>query len=84
MTPLELTARRKALGLNQSELAKLLGLSLRGYQKLEGGESAVKHVYELAMDRVALICAASTGNITLAPPPVRHDALKLAQLITSD
>lgn len=82
MTPDELIERRKKMLMTQAQLAELLGMSLRGYQKLESGESPIKLVYGLAMDRAALMLAVARGEVDVAPPSVRHDALELVHLIT--
>lgn len=48
MTPAELTHLRKKSGMTQTDMAKELGLTLRGYQKLESGESPMRINYEKA------------------------------------
>ncbi|MFJ1307966.1 helix-turn-helix domain-containing protein [Agrobacterium sp. P15N1-A] len=53
MTPDELINLRKTLGLTQSDLAGRLGLTVRGYQKLEAGESAIKEIYAKTLSMIA-------------------------------
>jgi transcriptional regulator with XRE-family HTH domain len=43
-----LKAWRARLGLSQTEAAKALGLSIRGYQNYESGERAIPHPVALA------------------------------------
>lgn len=82
MTPAELTAQRKAFGFTQAEMAKILGMSSRGYQKLEAGESEIKLIHTMAVSYAGIMLAASTGDITKAPAEARGFALRLAGLIT--
>lgn len=81
MTPEELTERRKAMDFTQTEMASILGMSLRGYRKLESGEVPIKTVYGLATNYVGLLIANSTRNINAAPAGARNLALAVAELI---
>jgi transcriptional regulator with XRE-family HTH domain len=53
MTPAKLIAWRHSLGLTQAGAADALGLSLRQYARLEGGDSPISRVIELATRQVA-------------------------------
>ncbi|KQQ70907.1 hypothetical protein ASF70_18855 [Rhizobium sp. Leaf321] len=52
MTPDELIALRKSAGLTQSEVAGQLGLTVRGYQKLESGDSPIKDLYAKFVQKI--------------------------------
>jgi transcriptional regulator with XRE-family HTH domain len=83
MTPAELVALRKELlDLTQTELADLIGLSLRAYQDLEANKAAIRPVHVLALERAAEKLAVEHGDPMMAPASVRKDALALANLIT--
>jgi len=84
MTINELIELRKAMGLTQSELAKLIGLGLRAYQEIEGTDRDLKLRHIQAVERVALREAVKQGNPMLAPESVRRDALDLSRLIRGD
>jgi transcriptional regulator with XRE-family HTH domain len=53
MTPDELIALRKSAGLTQSEVAGQLGMTVRGYQKLESGDSPIKDLYATFVKKIA-------------------------------
>lgn len=69
---------RQRLELTQGEAAKILGLSLRGYQLIESGESPMKNVYILALERVALSIAASEKDILKVSKQMRKEILTVA------
>lgn len=60
-----------------------MGLGLSAYQDLETGFSKFKERHRLALERVSLRLAVERGDINLALPSVRRDALDLAALIRS-
>lgn len=76
-----LVAIRKQLDITQSEMAGELGMSLRAYQALEAGESAVRAIHLLAAERVTLTNAVLKQNPMLALVEIRSEALELARLI---
>jgi transcriptional regulator with XRE-family HTH domain len=82
MTAAELLAYREAAGITQTELADRIGLTSRPYQDIEGGRTKVQRRHVLAFERAALALALERGDINLAPPAIRRDALALARLIT--
>lgn len=53
MTAQELVSMRKKMQMTQTQVAKAMGLSLQGYQKLEDGESNIREVYRLAWERLS-------------------------------
>lgn len=73
---------REAAGLTQEEMAGWMGLGRAGYQDIETGESKFKPRHLLALERVSEKLAVERGDINLALPSVRRDALDLARLIT--
>jgi len=81
MTPAELIERRKAFGYNQTQMADVLGLSLRGYQKIEAGDGEVRRVYELAIAQIGLELAIEQNNPMLAPQSARKMALDFARMV---
>jgi|GEM_PF-1315172 len=72
---------RKNCGLTQQGMAAKLGMSIRAYQGLEAGESAVRLIHILAAERVALAVAVTDKRFDICPASVRRDALDLAALI---
>lgn len=82
MTLNELVALRKSLGLTQTEMAGRIGLTLRGYQDVEGGVSKLRMLHIAAAERAALAVAVERGEPMLAPACIRRQALELARLIT--
>jgi len=76
----ELIALRKDSALTQQEMADQLDMGLRSYQAIESGESAYRQVHRLAIERVALKLAAEKKDTTLAPTPVRRDAIELVRV----
>ena len=71
---------RGNLGLTQQEMAGKLDMALRSYQAIEAGESEYRHIHRLAVERVALLVAASRKDPTLAPASVRDDAIELVRV----
>jgi transcriptional regulator with XRE-family HTH domain len=45
---------RRLMGLSQSDMAQELGLSLRGVQNIENGESPLRRIHVLAAERIAI------------------------------
>jgi transcriptional regulator with XRE-family HTH domain len=81
MTIDDLISLRKGMGLTQSDLAQLLGMSTRALQQIENGRSELREVHILAVERIALSQAVKTANIQIAPITVRREALELSNLI---
>lgn len=78
---------REAAKLTQVEMADLMGLGKSAYQDLESDDpdwKKFKHRHLLALERVSLKLAVERGDINLALPSVRRDALDLARLITGE
>ncbi|RUV23461.1 MULTISPECIES: helix-turn-helix domain-containing protein [unclassified Mesorhizobium] len=50
----ELIAVRKALALNQTQMAEELGLKLRAYQDIENGTATLRKMHVMAAERFAL------------------------------
>ncbi|MER8827216.1 helix-turn-helix domain-containing protein [Mesorhizobium sp. M0938] len=50
----ELIAVRKALVLNQTQMAEELGLKLRAYQDIESGTATLRKMHIMAAERFAL------------------------------
>lgn len=70
MTPTDLHEIRKRLRLSQTEMAEMIGLTLRPYQSIERGESPLLPRHTLAIERVALRVAVELKDPTLARPKV--------------
>jgi hypothetical protein len=64
-------------------MADLMGLGLTAYQDLETGFSKFKERHRFILERVSLKLAVERGDISLALPSIRRDALDLAALIRS-
>lgn len=85
MSAKEMKALREAAGLTQKEMAERIGLGLSAYQDLEADDphwKKFKARHQLALERASLTLALERGDINLAMPSVRRDALDLAKLIT--
>jgi transcriptional regulator with XRE-family HTH domain len=76
----DLVALRKELGLTQQGMADQFDMALRSYQSIEAGDSEYRFIHRLAAERVALAVAADKKDPTLAPAPVRQDALELVRV----
>jgi DNA-binding transcriptional regulator YdaS (Cro superfamily) len=72
------------MDLGQAAMAESIGMSLRGYQALESGETAIRPLHILAMERAAEKVAVATKNPMIAPPTVRRDAQELAKMLISN
>lgn len=83
MTPDELIAIRKRFGLKQADMADLIGMTLRPYQALEKGETAILKRHALAVERVTITLAVERRDPMLAPGSVRKEALELARMLVS-
>ena len=66
MTPEQLIDRRKRFRMTQTEMAKVLGLTLRGYQKLEAQDEPIRPAYEMAIAFLALQKAVELKDRSLA------------------
>jgi len=75
---------RKNAELTQAGLAELIGLSLRAYQELESGNTPIRPLHVLAIERAAEKIAVEMKKPTLAPQNVRTDAVKLTSLIRNE
>ena len=75
---------REAAKLTQAEMAVQMGLGKTAYQDLEADDDwkKFKQRHFLVLERVSLKLAVERGDINLALPSVRRDALDLARLIT--
>jgi DNA-binding XRE family transcriptional regulator len=82
MTPQDLVALRKSMDLGQTLMAETIGMSLRAYQALESGDSPIRTLHILAMERAAEKVAIATKDPTVAPLTVRRDAQELVRLMT--
>src|SRR5689334_5180629 len=81
MTPQDLVSLRKSMDLGQASMADTIGMSLRAYQALEAGDTPIRALHVLAMERAAEKIAIATKNPTVAPPTVRRDAQALVRLM---
>ncbi len=79
MTAAEAIALRKKMGLPQSALALELGMTTRAWQDIENGRAALRTIHALALERVALQMAASTGVSHFLPPSVLQDAVAVTR-----
>lgn len=73
MTLAEFKDLRRKLGLTQAEMAAEFGMSLRGYQGIEGGQNPVRKLHMLAAERVAIGAALKTNDPTLLPAFFRKE-----------
>src|ERR1700756_2698654 len=81
MSPADFVDLRKSMGLGQAAMADHIGMSLRSYQALEAGESTIRALHILAMERAAEKVAVATKDPTIAPFVVRRDAIELAKMV---
>lgn len=84
MSAQELRSIRETAKLTQAEMGKRMGLGLSAYQELEIGNAPWRARHETLLERVSLRLAVERGDINLALPAVRRDALDLARLIRAD
>lgn len=84
MSAQELRSIREQAKLSQVDMANLLGLGQSAYQDLEGEHSKWRPRHQTMLERVSLRLAVERGDINLALPAVRRDALDLARLITGE
>lgn len=85
MSAKAMKALREKAKLTQQEMGDLMGLRKTAYVDLERDDpdwEKFKHRHLLALERVSLKLAVERGDISLALPAVRRDALDLAKLIT--
>lgn len=73
---------RDVAKLTQTELAGLMGLGISAYQDLESGFSKFKPKHLMVLERVSLKLAVERGDLNIALPAVRRDALDFARLVT--
>lgn len=77
MNASQIRALRERLNVTQATMGKLIGLSLRGYTKLETGEQQIRRMHVLAIERMMLAAAAQREDVTLLPASVRRDMGKV-------
>jgi transcriptional regulator with XRE-family HTH domain len=75
---------RGNLGLGQTEMAKLMGLSLRNYQRLESGERRVGRRHIRLAESVALEVAIKNKDPDLVPKSLLRKAITLVTMITGN
>lgn len=87
MSAKEMKKLREAAKLSQTEMGELMGLSKNAYIEIEKDDpdwKKFKPRHQLALERASLKLAVERGDINLALPAVRRDALDLAKLITGE
>jgi transcriptional regulator with XRE-family HTH domain len=72
---------RTRAGLTQAEMAGRLGMSLRGYQELEGGATPMREMHRLAMDMASLALANERGDYRLATATALGAAVDVYRLL---
>lgn len=75
---------REVAGLTQVELADLLGLGRSAYLDLESGFTKFKPKHMAMLERVSLKLAVERGDLNIALPSIRRDALDFARLVTGE
>jgi DNA-binding XRE family transcriptional regulator len=72
MTPQDLKAARKQLGLNRTEMATQLRISRSGYVKLERGERPISGLAEVAVELLLkhdrMVMEAIKANVAMSFP----------------
>lgn len=84
MSAKEMKDLREAAGLTQAQMAERMGLGKTAYVDLETDDpewKKFKERHQLALERASLTLAVERGDIRLALPDVRREALALAMLI---
>lgn len=84
MTPADLRDWRKSADLSQGQLAMAIGLSLRQYQEIEAGATALRPLHRNALEHVSLKLAVERGSLDLAFPAARSLAAKYAALFEGE
>ncbi|MEZ2409126.1 transcriptional regulator with XRE-family HTH domain [Bosea sp. OAE752] len=74
MTLGEIMVLRKAMGMSRSQLAEELGIPPPDWQAVECGRAELQRIHILAIERLSLRFAASTGSTEAIPADVRDDA----------
>jgi transcriptional regulator with XRE-family HTH domain len=82
-TPEHLIKTRKACKLSQGDMAGFMGMGRSAYADLENGKSTVRGIHVAAADRVSLLMAVVNRDPMMASAMIRKEALKLAEMITS-
>jgi len=72
---------RDKAGLTQKDMALAMGLGISAYQDIETGFDKFKPRHLLALERVSLRLACERGDLNIALPSVRRDALEYAKLL---
>ena len=87
MSAVEMKNLRFRANLSQAGMADLMGLGKTAYVDLETDDpdwKKFKKRHLLALERASLTLAVERGNIDLALPSVRRDALELARMILGE
>ena len=87
MSVQEMKSLRERARLTQFGMADRMGLGKTAYIDLEQGDDdwkKFKKRHQLMLERASLSLAVEKGDISLALPEVRRDALALAKMITGD
>lgn len=87
MSVQEMKVLRERAGLTQTQMAERMGLGKTAYVDLELGDpdwKKFKDRHRLALEMASLKLAVERGDISLALPSVRRDALDLANLIRGE
>lgn len=85
MTAETMKQLREAAGITQVEMADRMGLGRTAYLDLEDGDGdwkKFKRKHLMMLERASLTLALEKGDINLAIPSIRRDALELARMIT--
>lgn len=72
---------REAAKLTQAELAALMGMGNSAYQDLESGFSKFKPKHLMILERASLKLAIERGDLNLALPSIRRDALDFTRMM---
>lgn len=87
MSARQMKELREQAKLTQTEMADRMGLGISAYQDLENDDpdwKKFKRRHLLALERASLTLAVERGDINLALPAVRRDAIDLARLISGE
>lgn len=84
MSVQEMKALREQARLTQTQMAERMGLGKTAYVDLELGDDdwkKFKQRHQLALERASLSIAIERGDINLALPAVRRDAIEYVRLV---
>lgn len=68
----ELEMLRRSIEITQAEMAKMIGISVRGYEELEAGRSQVKDLHLFAARYAAIQRAMDFGKMLELPKDLRE------------